>query len=134
MNWSNVLVLTLGALVLLFTLLRVERKRLWVALLVLIAPTAWLAAAWANHYRRWFEVGAALAMAGAITGGWWLVRGRKLAAPTSDNIKVWGQESVPKPKPQELQAEVNRLKEEKERLEAELRRLKGNGQSTDRMG
>ncbi len=131
MSWPNVLVLTLGALVLLFALLHVERKRLWVALLVLVAPTAWLAAAWANHYRRWSEVGVALAIAGVITGGWWLVRGRKLPAPTSDNIKVWGQESIPKSKPQELQAEISRLKEERARLEAELRRLKGNGQSTD---
>jgi len=127
MNWPNVFVLTLGALVLLFVLLRVERKRLWVALLVLVAPTAWLTALWANHYTWWPEVGIALAIAGTITGGWWLARGRKLPAPTSDNIKVWGQESGPRPKPQELQAEINRLKEEKERLEAELRRLKGNG-------
>jgi hypothetical protein len=127
MNWPNVFVLTLGALVLLFVLLHVERKRLWVALLVLVAPTAWLTAVWANHYTRWPEVGIALAIAGTITGGWWLARGRKLPAPTSDNIKVWGQESGPRPKPQELQAEINRLKEEKERLEAELRRLKGNG-------
>jgi hypothetical protein len=127
MNWPNVFVLTLGALVLLFVLLHVERKRLWVALLVLVAPTAWLTAIWANHYTRWPEVGIALAIAGTITGGWWLARGRKLPAPTSDNIKVWGQESGPRPKPQELQAEINRLKEEKERLEAELRRLKGNG-------
>ncbi len=127
MNWSNVLVLALGALVLLFALLHVERKRLWVALLVLVAPTAWLTTIWANHYTRWPEVGIALAIAGAITGGWWLARGRKLPAPTSDNIKVWGQESGPRPKPQELQAEINRLKEEKEHLEAELRRLKGNG-------
>jgi hypothetical protein len=131
MNWPNVVGLTIGALVLLFVLLRVERKRLWVALLVLVAPTAWLGAAWANHYKRWHEVGVALAMAGVIAGGWWLVYGRKLPPPTSDNIKVWGQENVPRPKPQELQAEVNQLREEKERLEAELRRLKGDGRSTD---
>lgn len=131
MNWPNVVVLTAGALVLLFTLLRVERKRLWVAVLFLVAPTAWLGAAWANHYKRWPELGAALVVAGVIAGGWWLVRGRNLPAPTSDNIKVWGQESGPKPKPQELQAEINRLREEKERLEAELRRLKGNGQPKD---
>ena len=128
MNWANVFVLTIGALVLLFALLRVERRRLWVALLFLVAPTAWLAAIWANHYKRWPDVGVALATAGVIAGGWWLIVGRKLPAPTSDNIKVWGQESGPKPKPQDLQAEINRLKEEKERLEAELRRLKGNGQ------
>jgi hypothetical protein len=127
MNWPNVFVLTIGALVLLFVLLRVERKRLWVALLVLVAPTAWLTAVWANRSTRWPEVGIALAIAGAITGGWWLARGRKLPAPTSDNIKVWGQESGPGPKPQELQAEINRLKAEKEHLEAEVRRLKGNG-------
>ena len=129
MNWPNALALAAGMLLVLFALLRAERKRLWVVVLVLAAPTAGLIGWWANLRQQWPEVLLALALAGVIAGGWWLLIGRKLPAPTSDNIKVWGQENVPKPKPQELQAEIQKLKEDKERLEAELRRLKegGNG-------
>ncbi len=130
MNWLNVSGLTGGALVLLFAMLRAERKRLWLVLLLLVAPTVWLVMVWANLRQQWPETWLALGLAAAIAGSWWLLYGRKLPPPTSDNIKVWGQENVPKPKPQELQAEINRLKEEKEHLEAELRRLKGNGQWT----
>jgi cell division protein FtsB len=38
-------------------------------------------------------------------------------------IKVWGQDSAPKPKAA-LQAEIDTLKEEKAQLEAELRKLR----------
>jgi hypothetical protein len=125
MHWANVAAITAGALVLVFALLRVERKRLWVVLVFLVAPTLYLLVQWANVSGQWPEVLLAFAAAVAAAGGWWLVYGRKLPAPTSDHIKVWGQESTPKPKPQELQAELQRLREEKARLEEELRRLKG---------
>ena len=125
MNWPTEIVLIAGALLLVFTLLRVERKRLWVALVFLAAPTLFLMWQWASFYRRWPEVLLAFVIAGVIAGLWWLLVGRKLPAPTSDNIHVWGQESGPKPKPQEMQAEIQRLRADKERLETELRRLKG---------
>jgi hypothetical protein len=128
MNWPNIFVLAVGALFVLFALLRVERRRLWVAGLFLALPAVVLMLVWASWRGQWAELGIAGATAGVIAGGWWLIVGRKLPAPTSDNIKVWGQESGPRPKPQELQAEINRLRSEKEQLEAELRRLKGNGQ------
>ncbi len=133
MNWPNVTVLTAGILLLLFALLRAERKRLWVVVVLLILPTLSLLVWWAGYRKQWPEMGLAAAIAGTIAGGWWLTYGRKLPAPTSDNIKVWGQENAPKPKPQEMQAEIQRLTEEKERLEAELRRMKegGNGQMKD---
>lgn len=133
MNWLNVTILTAGILLLLFVLLHVERKRLWVAVVFLILPTSYLLMSWASYRKQWPEMKIAAGVGGALAAGWWLVYGRKLPAPTSDNIKVWGQESAPKPKPQEMQAEIQRLTEEKERLEAELRRMKdgGNGQRKD---
>jgi len=130
MNWSNVIGLALVALLLLFALLRVERKRLWLVILLLVAPTTWLLIIWANFYRRWPETLLAVAVALALAGAWWFFYGRKLAPPTSDNIKVWGQEDLPKPQVPEtatLQAEIQSLKMEKAKMEAELRRLKGNG-------
>ena len=132
MNWPTVLQVVFGALVLIFAMLRVERKRWWVVALFFELPVITLAVIWANLYELWSEVLVGATIAGLIAGTWWLVYGRKLPAPTSDTIKVWGQEDAPKPRPQQLQAEVQRLREEKEKLEAELRRLKGgNGRSGD---
>jgi len=130
MNWSNVIGLALVALLLLFALLRVERRRLWLVIVLLVAPTAWLLSLWANFYRRWPETLLAVAMALTLTGAWWFRYGRRLPPPTSDTIKVWGQEDLPKPQASEtatLQAEIQRLTVEKAKMEAELQRLKGNG-------
>lgn len=130
MNWSNVFGLTLVALLLLFALLRVERKRSWVVILLLVAPATILLIIWANFYRRWPETLLAFALALALAGTWWFGYGRKLPPPTTENIKVWGQEDTPKPKVPEtasLQAEIESLKAEKAMMEAELQRLKGNG-------
>ena len=130
MNWTNVIGLTFVVLLLLFALLRVERKRMWVVVLLFVAPTAILLVIWANFYRRWPELLFALALGLVFAGTWWFLYGRKLPPPTTENIKVWGQEDVPKPKAPEaasLQAEIERLKLEKAKVEAELQRLKGNG-------
>jgi len=133
LNWPTVLQVVFGALVLIFAMLRVERKRWWVVALFFELPVITLAVIWANLYELWSEVLVGATIAGLIAGTWWLVYGRKLPAPTSDTIKVWGQEDAPKPRPQQLQAEVQRLREEKEKLEAELRRLKsGNGRSGEK--
>jgi len=126
MNWVTILEVTGGALLLLFALLRVERKRLWVVALIFVLPVGWLGVVWANFYHLWAEVITGVVIAGALAGAWWLFYGRKLPAPTSDNISVWGQDDTPnKPKAGQLQSEVERLRADKEQLEAELRRLKG---------
>ena len=93
-----------------------------------LLPGVVLIGGWALLFGKWPETVAGLGLAGAAIGVWWLAIGRRLPRPSSDGIKVWGQEKVPKPTPQEaaaLRAEVLRLKDDKERLEAELRRLKG---------
>lgn len=130
MNWSNVFGLTVVSLLLLFALLRVERQRLWLIILLLIAPTTILLIIWANFYRRWPETLLAFVLGLAFVGTWWFLYGHKLPPPTSENIKVWGQEDTPKPKVPEtasLQAEIELLKAEKATMEAELQRLKSNG-------
>lgn len=127
MNWTNTFGLTLVALLLLFALLRVERKRLWVVILLLVAPTTGLLIIWANFYRRWPETLLAFAIALALAGAWWFLYGRKLPPPTSENIKVWGQEELPKPQASEasrLQSEIQRLQAEKAKMEEELQRLR----------
>jgi hypothetical protein len=130
MNWLNVFGLTLVGLVITFFALRVERGRGWLVVVLLIVPAAVAVGRWASVGGHWGEVLVAAALTALIVAAWWLAGGRRLPRPTSDNIRVWGQEKAPKIKAAEaaaLQAEVVRLREERERLEAEVRRLRGEG-------
>jgi type VI protein secretion system component VasK len=134
MNGLNVFGLTLMALVLLFLLLRVERRALWLVLLLVVLPSILALWRWASVGGHLGEAGLALAIALALTAVWWLAFGRRMPRPNSDNIKVWGQEKVPTPKPAEaraLKTEVVELREQNERLEAELRQLRS-GHNGDR--
>ena len=127
MNGLNVFGLTLLDLTLLFLLLRVERRVLWLVIVFLILPAIYFVWRWASVGGHLAEAGVGLAIAAALTAAWWLAYGRRLARPNSDSIKVWGQEKLPKVKPDEaraLKSENAQLKEQNEQLEAELRRLK----------
>lgn len=124
MNLSTTLALTGGIIVLLLVALRVERAWRW-AVVLLAAPIGYLLWDWAKAQQAWLEVGVSVGAAFIITFVWWLAYGRKLP-PTQSTIRVWGQDAAPKPKAAELQAEVNRLREEKEQLEAELQKLREN--------
>jgi hypothetical protein len=127
MNWLNVFGLSLLAVVIIFMALRAERGRMWVIVALLVVPGAVAVGRWAQVGGHWSEAAAGLAIAVIIAAAWWLAGGRRLSRPTSDVIKVWGQEKVPKPKPGEtatLQAEVARLREDRARLEQEVNRLK----------
>lgn len=134
MNGINIFGLTLLALVLMFIMLRVERRAVWLVLLLLVAPAIVAVARWASVGEHWGELALALAMAVPLTVAWWIIIGRRMPRPNSDNIKVWGQEKVPTPKPAEaraLKTEVVELREQNERLEAELRHLRS-GHNGDR--
>ena len=92
MNWPNVLPLTLAALGLLFAVLRVERKRRGLLLMLLVAPTLFLVYRWAAYAGQFAETYTAFGIAAVIAGLWWLFYGRRHPPGSSDNIKVWGQE------------------------------------------
>jgi type VI protein secretion system component VasK len=127
MNGLNVFGLTLLVLVLLFMLLRVERRAVWLVLLLLVAPAVVAVWRWASVGGHMGEAGVALSIALPLTVVWWLAFGRRMPRPNSDVIKVWGQEKLPKVKPDEaraLKSENAQLREHNEQLEAELRRLK----------
>ena len=128
MNGVNVFGLTAVALLLLFAMLRVERRALWVVLVLLVLPGGIVIGRWASVGGHWGETALALAIALPLTLIWWLAIGRRLPVPTSDNIKVWGRDKAPKARPEEtaaLRSEVDTLRAETARLEAELRQLKG---------
>lgn len=122
MNWPNILPLSLGLALCLIAFVRVERKWLW-AVMVLNGFVGYLIWQWAQFTGQWAEVWTSVGLAVGLVLVWWLVRGRKLPPPIS-TIKVWGQDAAPKPKPAEMQAELNRLRDEKAKLEAELQKLK----------
>jgi type VI protein secretion system component VasK len=128
MNGLNVFGLTALTLLLMAMLLRVERRALWVVVVLLWLPAVLAVGRWASVGGHWGEVALALAIALPLTLVWWLAVGRRLPAPTSDNIKVIGRDKVVKPKPEEmaaLRSEVEALQADKQRLEAELRQMKG---------
>lgn len=128
MNWLTVFGLALGAAAMLLAVLRIERRALWVALIVLVGPALLAIGAWASVFGHWAEVVTGFALGGGAVLVWWVAAGRRLPPASSDNIKVWGQEAGPKPKrkdPAALQAEINDLRDQTARLQEEIRRLKG---------
>jgi type VI protein secretion system component VasK len=127
MNGLDLLGLTLLMLVLLFLLLRVERRALLLLLLLVVLPAAIALWRWASLGGHLPETGLALVISVALAVVWWVIFGRRLPRPNSDVIKVWGQEKLPKIKPDEaraLKSENAQLREQNEQLEAELRQLK----------
>jgi type VI protein secretion system component VasK len=127
MNGLNIFGVTLLSLTLLFMLLRVERRVLWLVIVFLVLPAVYFVWRWASVGGHLGEAGVGLAIALALTAAWWLLLGRRSPRPNSDVIKVWGQEKLPKVKPDEaraLKSENVQLREQNEQLEAELRRLK----------
>jgi hypothetical protein len=129
-NWLTAFGLATMCLIAGWALLRVERRARWLVLVLLVAPGVLVLALWATIGRQWLEVLAGVGLALVVGGLWWLPRGRRLPPPSSDSIKVWGQEKMPKPKPGEveaMQAELRRLREENEHLAAQIRTTRGNG-------
>ena len=134
MNGSTVFGLTALLLIVAFSRLRIEPRRARLANWALVYPTMVLLFFYAWFGSQWINVGASLTLTAVIVGAWWAAYGRKLATPTSDNISVWGQD-VKKPTMSEAQAEIERLKQEKEELEKELQELKAkrNGKGRDKV-
>ena len=92
MNWSNVFVLTIAGLIIVFVWLRSERRRRWLALLLVVLPFSYFICRWAAAAQQVVEALTGFGIALAAAGLWWLIYGRRLPPPSSDNIKVWGQD------------------------------------------
>jgi hypothetical protein len=133
MSWSLVLGLAAILCLMAFLRLRTVPTRVQVTNWFIVYPGTAMILLYTWFYSKWVETLLAAALAAAIVAGWWYAYGRGLPAPTSDNITVWGQEAKkPAQAAAEAQAEVERLKEEKEALERELKRLKEEkGSGTD---
>ncbi len=125
MNWQLALGLTVALCIIAFFRLRTEKRRVQVTNWLVVYPGAVMIFLYAWFFSKWMEVGSAVVAMAIIVGVWWVAYGSYLPPPTSDNIKVWGQEQKrPSQIAAEAQAEVERLKKEKEELEKELEELK----------
>jgi hypothetical protein len=124
MNWPTVAPLTLALASCVFVMARIERERWFMGAFFYVLPVLLLMGLWAALTSSWGEVGVATVLAAVLGGAWWLGWGRRMVRAES-TIKVWGQDTAPKPKAA-LQAEIDQLKAEKEKLEDELRKIKGN--------
>ena len=125
MNWPLLFALTAAICVAAFIRLRVEPRRAQLANWLFIYPGGLVLLYFAWFRGFWLEVIIALGIAALLVAGWWITYGSYLPTPSSDNISVWGQEAKkPSQVAAEAQAEVERLKKEKEALEKELEKLK----------
>jgi hypothetical protein len=91
-EWQSTLVVAAILVALGLILLRVEpRIRRRIALLVPL-PLAILIIRWAAFRRAWPEVVAAIGLAAAALGLWWVLVGRRLPPPAGPSIRVWSKD------------------------------------------
>jgi len=122
MNFNTVFLLAAALFSCVFVMLKIERNRWFIGAFFYVLPVLALMGLWASLTNSWTELLLAAPVAIGMTGLWWAVWGRKLKRAES-TIKVWGQDAAPKPKAA-LQAEIDQLKEEKAKLEEELKKIK----------
>jgi hypothetical protein len=122
MNWSSLLLIAALVLSCAVVMQLIERKRWFMGAVFYVLPVLGGMVLWASVTASWLVTLAGWGLGAAVSLVWWLVHGRHLR-PAVSTIKVWGQDSAPKPKAA-LQAEIDTLKEEKAQLEAELRKLR----------
>jgi hypothetical protein len=130
MDFVTIVGLTAAILFVALVLRRVERRALGVFSVVLVVPLVVLIGLWAQLFGRWAEVGVAAAIAFILAIALGLLTGGGIRRASSDTIKVWGQEQTPRPtsaEAAEMRAELLRVKDERDRLEAEVKRLKDEG-------
>lgn len=89
LNWNLVVLFSAANLLVLYGFFRVERKGRWIAVVFLAAPSCLLMYRLAQIRDHMAEFFTSLGLAGVVFVLWYIVYGRNLPTPTSDNIKVW---------------------------------------------
>lgn len=129
MNSSTFFFYTTALLLIAFFRLRAEKSRLRVVDIFLTYPAVVLLGLHTFLFVAWLTLGAAMLTTAIIVGVWWFAYGKNLPPSSSDNITVWGQDQK-KPTIAEAQAEIEKLKQEKEELEKRLRELEKDKKNT----
>ncbi len=92
LQWDIVSLLTVATIAILALYFRVEKKARWISLVFLVIPVC------SAMYKLWQwrmqlpELRMGLLCGIIIYGIWHILYGRKIPLPSSDNIKVWGQD------------------------------------------
>lgn len=135
MNWPLTIALAIAVAVAALIRLRVESRRARLVNWLFIYPGVLILIYYAWFRAYWLEVLTAVGVGGLLVAVWWIVYGSYLPPPNSDNISVWGQEAKkPAQVAADAQAELERVKQEKEKLEQELAQLKNKTDSPEQKG
>ncbi|MEE3229223.1 MAG: hypothetical protein VX237_09035 [Chloroflexota bacterium] len=92
LQWNIVFLLTLATLAILFLFFRVEKKARWISLIFLVIPVCSLMYRLSQWRMQIPELRMGLLCGIIMYVIWHLLYGRKIPLPSSDNIKVWGQD------------------------------------------
>ena len=92
LQWDIVFLLTLATLAILFLFFRVEKKARWISLIFLVIPVCSLMYRLSQWRMQIPELRMGLLCGIIMYTIWHLLYGRKIPLPSSDNIKVWGQD------------------------------------------
>ena len=92
LQWDIVFLLTLATLAILFLFFRVEKKARWISLIFLVIPVCSLMYRLSQWRMQIPELRMALLCGIIMYVIWHLLYGRKIPLPSSENIKVWGQD------------------------------------------
>ncbi len=92
LQWDIVFLLTLATIAILFLFFRVEKKARWISLVFLVIPVCSLMYRLSQWRMQIPELRMSLLCGTIIYGIWHLLYGRNIPLPSSENIKVWGQD------------------------------------------
>ena len=92
LQWDIVFLLTLATIAILFLFFRVEKKARWISLVFLVIPVCSLMYRLSQWRMQIPELRMGLLCGTIVYWIWHLLYGRKIPLPSSDNIKVWGQD------------------------------------------
>jgi hypothetical protein len=92
MNIQSIMLLAGGYFIILLLLIRIEIRRRYLVVFVLLLPMVFFSIRWAGYKDSWAELIAAVSLAAVAIGSWWAIWGRKLPPPQGSLIRVWSDE------------------------------------------
>ncbi len=92
LQWDMVFLLAIATIAILVLYFRIEKKARWISLVFLVIPVCSVMYKLSQWRMQLPELRMGLLCGIIIYGIWHIVYGRKIPLPSSDNIKVWGQD------------------------------------------
>lgn len=92
LQWDMVFLLAIATIAILVLYFRIEKKARWISLVFLVIPVCSVMYKLSQWRMQLPELRMGLLCGIIIYGLWHIVYGRKIPLPSSDNIKVWGQD------------------------------------------